>query len=236
MSRTSEPASKRMAFVVEIARRLHQYGTAAARLEDAIDSVSARLQLNCHALSTPTSIVFSFTDRATGGALAELTQVIRVSPGHDDLANLCAVDEIAECVINGAIDIDEGFRRLHEIRDQPSALRHVLEILAYGIAGAAVAAILNCGWVDLVAAFGIGVVVGVVAAISESRPQLQPSVEALSTSGRPHSRTSMSGSAASPTRKGRITARKMCRAEIEVAWSRPAAPGMSVCRRRPRPT
>ena len=79
-----------MAFVVEIARRLHQYGTAAARLEDAIDSVSARLQLNCHALSTPTSIIFSFTDRATGGALAELTQVIRVSPGHDDLADLCA--------------------------------------------------------------------------------------------------------------------------------------------------
>ena len=64
-----------MAFVVEIARRLHQYGTAAARLEDAIDSVSARLQLNCHALSTPTSIVFSFTDRATGGALAELTRM-----------------------------------------------------------------------------------------------------------------------------------------------------------------
>ena len=175
-----EPASKRMAFVVEIARRLHQYGTAAARLEDAIDSVSARLQLNCHALSTPTSIIFSFTDRATGGALAELTQVIRVSPGHDDLANLCAVDEIAECVINGAIDIDEGFRRLHEINDQPSARRHALEILAYGIAGSAVAAILNCGWVDLAAAFGIGVIVGVVAAICESRPQLQPSVEALS--------------------------------------------------------
>ena len=29
----SEPANKRMAFVVEIARRLHQYGTAAARLD-----------------------------------------------------------------------------------------------------------------------------------------------------------------------------------------------------------
>src|SRR5512142_1755008 len=60
------PALKRMAFVVEIARRLHQYGTSAPRLEDAIDAVSARLQLNCHSLSTPTSILFSFTDRASG--------------------------------------------------------------------------------------------------------------------------------------------------------------------------
>jgi uncharacterized membrane protein YjjP (DUF1212 family) len=170
-----------MAFVVEIARRLHQYGTSAARLEDAIDSVSARLQLNCHSLSTPTSILFSFTDRASGSdALAELTQVIRVSPGQDDLANLSAVDEIADCVTDGKIGIDEGFRRLHEIRDRPSSRRYTLEILAYGIAAAAVAAILNCAWVDLVTAFGIGTTVGALAAVCEGSPRLRPSLEALS--------------------------------------------------------
>jgi len=98
--------SKRMAFVVEIARRLHHYGTSAPRLEEAIDSVSARLQLNCQSLSTPTSILFSFTDRASGAdALAELTQVIRVSPGQDDLCNLSAVNEIADRVTDGQIDI-----------------------------------------------------------------------------------------------------------------------------------
>lgn len=170
-----------MAFVVEIARRLHQYGTSAARLEDAIDSVSARLRLNCHSLSTPTSILFSFTDRASGDdALAELTQVIRVSPGQDDLANLSAVDEIADCVTDGKIDIDEGFRRLHEIRDRPSPRRSTLEVLAYGIAAAAVAAILNCAWVDLVTAFAIGTIVGALGAICEDRPRLRPSLEALS--------------------------------------------------------
>ncbi|HSE11632.1 MAG TPA: threonine/serine exporter family protein, partial [Rudaea sp.] len=175
------PAAKRMAFVVEIARRLHQYGTSAARLEDAIDSVSARLDLNCQSLSTPTSILFSFTDRASGNdALAELTQVIRVSPGQDDLANLSAVNEIADCVTDGAIGIDEGFRRLREIRDRPGARRYALEILAYGIAAAAVAAILNSAWVDLATAFGIGTIVGALAALCELRPRLRPSLEALS--------------------------------------------------------
>src|SRR5512146_2553056 len=131
------PAAKRMAFVVEIARRLHQYGTSAARLEDAIDSVSARLDLNCQSLSTPTSILFSFTDRASGGdALAELTQVIRVSPGQDDLSNLSAVNEIADRVTEGELDIDEGFALLHAIRDQPSPQRALLETLAHGIAAA----------------------------------------------------------------------------------------------------
>ena len=113
---TTASATARMQFVVEIARRLHQYGTSAPRLEAAIDSVSARLELNCHSLSTPTSILFSFTDRSKGdNALAEVTQVIRVAPGQDDLRNLSEVSEIADRVIDGLLDIDEGFRLLREI-------------------------------------------------------------------------------------------------------------------------
>jgi uncharacterized membrane protein YjjP (DUF1212 family) len=171
----------RMQFVVEIARRLHQYGTSAPRLEDAIDSVSARLQLNCHSLSTPTSILFSFSDRASGDdALAEMTQVIRVSPGQDDLRNLSAVNEIADLVTDGALDIEEGYRRLRAIRDTPSRRRHVYEIVAYGLASAAVAAILNSTWADLVAAGIIGVVVGSLVVLCERRPRLRPSLEAIS--------------------------------------------------------
>jgi len=60
----------RIQFVVELARRLHQYGATAARLEAAIDSVSARLDLDCNSLSTPTSIILSFSDHSRGeGAL-----------------------------------------------------------------------------------------------------------------------------------------------------------------------
>jgi len=174
-------ANKRMAFVIEIARRLHEYGTSAQRLEDAIDSVSARLHLNCHSLSTPTSILFSFTDRASGDdALAELTQVIRVAPGQDDLRNLSAVNEIADRVIDGDLDIDTGFHLLRAIRSEPSPERYLLEVFAYGIAAASVAAILNCGWADLATAFGIGTFVGALAFACERRPRLRPSLEAMS--------------------------------------------------------
>jgi len=171
-----------MAFVVEMARRLHQFGTSAPRLEDAIDRISARLQLDCHSLSTPTSILFSFTDRAGGnsGPLAELTQVIRVSPGQEDLANLSAVNEIADRVTDGALDIDEGFRRLHAICDMPGPRRAALETVATGVAGASVAGILNCAWVDLVAAFLIGTIVGAISVACERKPRLRPSFEALS--------------------------------------------------------
>jgi uncharacterized membrane protein YjjP (DUF1212 family) len=172
--------SARMAFVVELARRLHQYGTSAPRLEQAIDSVSARLGLSCHSLSTPTSILFSFTVEGRGAQpLAEHTQVIRVAPGQDDLRNLCAVNDIADRVTDGDIDIAEGLRRLGEIRDRPGRRRRVLEALSYGIAAAVVAALLHGSWADFVAAAGIGAVVGVLAVVCETRPRLRPALEAL---------------------------------------------------------
>jgi uncharacterized membrane protein YjjP (DUF1212 family) len=171
----------RMQFVVEIARRLHQYGTSAPRLEAAIDSVSARLELNCHSLSTPTSILFSFTDRnKADNTLAEVTQVIRVSPGQDDLRALTEVSLIADRVIDGELDIEQGSRLLREICDRPTDRRRTLEALSYGLAAAAVAAILQSSWADMVVAGVIGTVVGMLAVVCEMRPPLRPSLEAIS--------------------------------------------------------
>jgi uncharacterized membrane protein YjjP (DUF1212 family) len=173
-------AAVRMQFVVEIARHLHQYGTSAPRLEDAIDSVCARLDLRCHSLSTPTSILFSFTQRGhDASALAEFTQVIRVAPGADDLRNLCEVNEIADRVTDGSIDIGEGFRRLRAIRDRPGTLRRVLEALSFGIAAVAVAAVLRSSSADLLAAGGIGTLVGAIVVAGASRRRLRPAVEAI---------------------------------------------------------
>jgi uncharacterized membrane protein YjjP (DUF1212 family) len=180
MSVSHASLTARMQFVVEIARRLHQYGTSAPRLEDAIDSVSARLELNCHSLSTPTSILFSFSDRARGDdALAEITQVIRVSPGQNDLRNLSAVNDIADRVVDGKLGIEDGYRCLRALHDRPSPRRHLLEILAYGLAAAAVAALLKSTWADVAAAGVLGVMVGALDALCEKRPRLRPSLEAI---------------------------------------------------------
>ncbi|MFN7552887.1 MAG: threonine/serine exporter family protein, partial [Pseudomonadota bacterium] len=52
----------RVRFLCELARRLHQAGTSAPRLESAIDHVAARLSLRCPSLSTPTSVILSVAD------------------------------------------------------------------------------------------------------------------------------------------------------------------------------
>lgn len=172
---------RRVAFVIEIARRLHQYGTSAARLEQAIGSISARLGLICNVWSSPTAIIVSFADAAQGSdALAEISQVIRLSPGSDDLGNLSEVNEIADRVTEGELDINEGYRLLRLIGDHRGVRGRVLEAISYGIASATVAAILHSAWVDLITAGCIGLIVGALATASERSQRIRLSLEAIS--------------------------------------------------------
>ena len=170
----------RIAFVVETARRLHQYGTAAPRLESAIDLLSARLGLCAQVWSSPTAIIISFADGDNDkDRLAEVTQVIRLSPGDTDLRHLVEVNEIADSVIAGRLNIEEGFHLLHTLSDRIGRRGRALEVLCYGIVSAALAALLHVAWADMLAAGGIGLIVGVLASISAGRPRLRNSLEAI---------------------------------------------------------
>ena len=69
----------RMAFVLELARRLHQYGTTAPRLEMAVAGVAQRLGLSADVWSSPTAVIISFADLAQGEErVATTTQVVRL--------------------------------------------------------------------------------------------------------------------------------------------------------------
>src|SRR6185312_561821 len=50
----------RIAFLLELARRLHQYGTAAPRLEVAVHRAARRLGVQADVWSSPTAIIISF--------------------------------------------------------------------------------------------------------------------------------------------------------------------------------
>lgn len=171
----------RIGFVVELARRLHEYGTAAPRLEDVVNLVSARLGLACNVLSTPTSIVMSFSDPAREDGLAEITQVVRVPPGEVNLERLCRVDEIADQVIDGSLDLAAGRRCLREVGQTRRSRGYEVRLVAsYGVSAASIAAILHTGWSGIAAAGLIGLLIGLVYLASTGRPNIAAAAEALS--------------------------------------------------------
>lgn len=171
----------RVAFVVALARRLHEYGTAAPRLEDAIGRVSERLELYCDVLSTPTSIVLSFAEANQGKhAVAQVTQVIRLAPGEVNLRRLCEVDNIADRVIDGSLDLRTGYRMLRELDRPISARGRWLTVVAYGVSSASIAALLKTSWADIAVAALCGWLIGLIAYAAVGRPRLSASFEALS--------------------------------------------------------
>lgn len=171
-----------MEFVVELARRLHEYGTSAPRLEAAVNLVSQRLHLECNVLSTPTSIVMSFADLdPSAHRLAEVTQVVRLPPGEVNLKRLCIVDDIADDVIAGKMDIGEGYRLLQSIgARQPRLITRLMRVLAYGAASASVAAILLTGWAGVATAGFIGLLIGTTSLLAATRPAISAALEAIS--------------------------------------------------------
>jgi uncharacterized membrane protein YjjP (DUF1212 family) len=170
----------RMGFIVELARRLHEYGTSAPRLEDVINLVAARLGLVCNVLSTPTSIVVSFRDASDEDDLGEITQVIRMPPGDVNLKRLCQVDEIADRVVNGEIDLLAGRRLLREVGARRPSLAYRLSYAAsFGLSAAVIAVILHTGWAGVATAGAIGVLIGLLALAATSWPNISAASDAI---------------------------------------------------------
>lgn len=174
------PLHVRIAFVVETARRLHQYGTSAPRLESAIDKLAARLCLNAQVWSSPTAIIISFVDGSDKDRIAETTRVIRLSPGDIDLRHLSEVNEIVDKVIAGEVGIGEGSRFLQTLSDRIGRRAQAHEVLCYGLVSATLAALMRGGWVDVAAAGSIGLIVGLVAQLSTRSQRARLALEAVS--------------------------------------------------------
>jgi uncharacterized membrane protein YjjP (DUF1212 family) len=170
----------RIAFVVELAERLHAYGTTAQRLEGALVSVSQKLGLECEPWVNPTGMVLSFSDPMRPPGDSDTTRVIRVPPGDNDLSKLCEADRIAEDVMAGQVGLAEGYAALRALDRPPGRRDKVLLVLAFGLASASVAGLLRLPWLDIATAGMIGLLVGLVDWMSASRPRLREASEAIS--------------------------------------------------------
>jgi uncharacterized membrane protein YjjP (DUF1212 family) len=171
----------RIAFLLELARRLHQYGTSAPRLEMAVAGAAQRLGLVADVWSSPTAIIISFADLAQGEeGVAQTTQVMRLAPGEVNLERLCEADDIADRAIAGELGLREGFRLLRAL-GLPDTRRQKLGLIAsYGLSAASIAALfLHSSWVDLLVAAAIGLIIGWITILAGSRPRLAVASDAI---------------------------------------------------------
>ncbi len=176
---THYPYADRVEFVIELATRLHTYGTTAQRLEGAISAVATRLGLRCEPWTNPTGLILSFSDAHHPETLANTTQVVRLAPGDTDLHKLCKVDSIAESVLRSEMSISEAMVALRELDAPATKLDQLLTTGSFGLTSAAVAALFRGSWADVVTAGIIGFLIGLLYALGAGRPRLAEALELL---------------------------------------------------------
>ncbi len=171
----------RISFLVELARRLHQYGTTAPRLEMAIARSAQQMGLAADVWSSPTAIIISFSDLAQGDeGLAQVTQVMRLPPGDVNLARLCEADAIADRVMSGEIELREGFRLLRLLGLPDTRRARAAVVASYGLSAACVVGLLlHSSWADLLVSGLIGLVIGAITILAASRPRLAAASDAI---------------------------------------------------------
>jgi uncharacterized membrane protein YjjP (DUF1212 family) len=168
----------RVRFLTELARRLHVVGVSASRLEGAVHSVALSIGVRAEIWSTPTGLLLSLSDAALPHATQE-TRVLRLEPGDIQLGALAKLDAIAEDVVHGRMSIDDAWAAMHAL-DRPVTNRQRLAtVAAFGLASAAVAGLLRTAWIDVTVAAVIGLVIGWIAILASTRPNLAVAFEAV---------------------------------------------------------
>ena len=176
---SSASYADRIAFMVELAERLHLYGTTAQRLEGALLSVAERLRVECEPWVSPTALILSFSDPHRLPGASDVTRVIRLPPGDTDLHRLSETDRIAEAVIAGEMALTSAFEALNALDKPPSRVAQALQVLAFGLVAAGVGGLLRLPWLDITVAGFNGLLIGVLTHVAASRPRLREASDAL---------------------------------------------------------
>ena len=169
----------RVAFLVELAERLHLYGTTAQRLEGAITAVSRQLHVGCEPWSNPTGMILTFSDPMRPGEETEITRVIRLPLGDTDLYRLSETDRIAEEVMAGKLGLREAHALMSALDRPPSRRARIMQVLGFGLAAFAIAGLLRLPTLDIAVAGLNGLMIGTLVEYAASRPRLKEASEAI---------------------------------------------------------
>jgi uncharacterized membrane protein YjjP (DUF1212 family) len=171
--------AQRVAFVSEIAGRLHSYGTTAQRLEAAVVALSQKLGLDCEPWSNPTGIILSFSDPTKAIGSSDITRVIRLAPGENDLHKLSVADFITDRVATGRMSIAQGHTALRRLDRAMRWHEKTMQVLAYGLAAAGMAGLWKLPWMDITTAGATGLLIGLLARYNDRHPATREAGDAL---------------------------------------------------------
>lgn len=170
---TATPSPETIAFLLRLARALHNNGYPAHRLEEILGALARRLGVAAQFFSTPTSVFAAF-----GEDDLQRTYLLRVEPSDVQLDRQARLEQVARRVVAGTLTPAAGTRELDELLVAPSPWPRPVVWLSAGASSGAAARFLGGGWREMLAGALIGVLCAVLASsfarLSGGRRALEP--------------------------------------------------------------
>lgn len=152
---------------MRLARALHVYGSPAHILEGALERIAQRLGIEAQFFATPTSVYAAF-----GSGPEQRLVLERLEPGRVNLEKLSLLDELLDGVLAGRVPIAELSSRLRRIVERPRRYGGLVTALGYAAASGSAARFFGGGWGEMAVATGVGLVLGLLANLSERSASL----------------------------------------------------------------
>jgi uncharacterized membrane protein YjjP (DUF1212 family) len=172
LAHAAEGLDPSLAFTLRLARALLGCGMPAHRVEEALATLAAALELDVEALCMPTALVITLARRGATRAEEVRTRVVRVEPGATDLERLSALHDLVVRVQRKELTPGDAALRIDAILARPPRYATWTTIAAFGLLGAASAVLLGGRGLDVPVSLGLGVLVGVLEASARRVPTL----------------------------------------------------------------
>lgn len=160
--------SEPVGFLLRLAKALHTYGLPAYELEHTMNGCAEALGFGIQCMSLPTSISMTILPP---NAIAQ-TYLIRVSPGEVNLEKLRLTTDIAQQVIADNITTEQGAAKLKQIANTQSPYPNWVVVMAFAVVSASISRIFSGSLAEMAASGAIGIVMGIIALASRTRPLL----------------------------------------------------------------
>jgi uncharacterized membrane protein YjjP (DUF1212 family) len=160
--------TKPVGFLLRLAKALHTYGLPAYELEQTMNGCAEAMGYGIQAMSLPTSISITVLPPDA----EPQTFLIRVSPGEVNIERLRKTTEVARHVIDGTINSEDGANRLKQISESQPDYPSWVIVLAFAVVSTCIARIFSGGLNEMLVSSIIGLIVGLIAVASRTRPML----------------------------------------------------------------
>ena len=153
---------KQAAMLISISKAIAEAGTPSHRLEAYMQIILEKFNFSGQFVAFPTAIIASI-----GEGDNQRTYMVKTKVGDINLGTLQRINSVINDIDNNVINIDTALETIRHIKDNESEFPSWLMVLSYGIVGVGFSTLFAGGWLDVLSAFGLGVVTGSIAQTGE---------------------------------------------------------------------